>query len=179
MFTSSSISPRRTRRASKRRSPGRRPVGLARPATRPERRSPSSSRPTLARSSRAALPLLERVDDHAGLARVWDVLGHGVANFHCRFEQWAQAAEQAVHHFRLAGQHHSGLAGLSAALVLGPRPADEALRTLDSVLPANPRPSGLLRRAQLLAMLGRFDEAWALARPAAERARELGGVHGG
>jgi tetratricopeptide (TPR) repeat protein len=28
-------------------------------------------------------------------------------------------------------------------------------------------------------MLGRFDEAWALARPAAERARALGGVHSG
>ena len=28
-------------------------------------------------------------------------------------------------------------------------------------------------------MLGRFDEAWALARPAAERAREFGGLHPG
>jgi tetratricopeptide (TPR) repeat protein len=37
----------------------------------------------------------------------------------------------------------------------------------------------LLGRARLLAMLGRFDEAWALARPAAERARELGGLHYG
>jgi tetratricopeptide (TPR) repeat protein len=66
-----------------------------------------------------------------------------------------------------------------AGLLLGPRPADEALRTLDSVLPENPDPGALLRRAQLLAMLGRFDEAWALARPAAERARELGGLHYG
>jgi tetratricopeptide (TPR) repeat protein len=51
-----------------------------------------------------------------------------------------------------------------------------ALRTLDSVLPENPGPGALLIRARLLAMLGRFDEAWALARPAAERARELGGL---
>jgi hypothetical protein len=58
---------------------------------------------------------------------------------------------------------------------LGPRPADEALRKLDSVLPANPPPWALLSRAQLLAMLGRFEEAWALALPASERARELRG----
>ena len=33
----------------------------------------------------------------------------------------------------------------------------------------------MLRRAQLLAMLGRFDEAWAVALPTAERMRELNG----
>ena len=35
--------------------------------------------------------------------------------------------------------------------------------------------SAALRRAGLIAMLGRFDEAWALALPVAERARELNG----
>jgi AAA ATPase-like protein/tetratricopeptide repeat protein len=127
----------------------------------------------LERLARAALPLLEQAEDHAGLARVWYALGGGVANVRGRFEQWVQAAEQALHHFRLAGQNPFRLGGLDRALVLGPRPADEALRTLDSIAPANPPPSTSLRRAQLLAMLGRFDEAWAIALPAGERAREL------
>jgi class 3 adenylate cyclase/tetratricopeptide (TPR) repeat protein len=132
----------------------------------------------LERLARAALPLLEHAEDHAGLARVWSALGN-VANFCARFEERTQASEQALRHLRLAGRHRPGLAALPAALVLGPRPADEALRTLDSVLPENPDPGALLDRARLLAMLGRFDEAWALARPAAERARELGGLRHG
>jgi class 3 adenylate cyclase/tetratricopeptide (TPR) repeat protein len=132
----------------------------------------------LERLARAALPLLEDAEDHAGLARVWDALGNGVANPRARHEDWAQASEQALRHFRLAGRHHPRLAGLPAALVYGPRPADEALQALDSVLPANPHPLPLLRRAQLLTMLGRFEDAWALALPAAERRRELSGEAG-
>jgi class 3 adenylate cyclase len=130
----------------------------------------------LERLARAALPLLEDAEDHAGLARVWIALGMGAASFRSRFEERAQASEQALRHLRLAGRRHPVLAGLPGALVHGPRPADEALRTLDSVLPENPGPAALLCRARLLAMLGRFDEAWALARPAVERARELGGL---
>jgi class 3 adenylate cyclase/tetratricopeptide (TPR) repeat protein len=127
----------------------------------------------LERLARMALPLLEQADDHAGLARVWSALG-AAANFRGRFEAEAWAAEQAVRHDRLAGQS-TALSGLHDALVFGPRPADEALQALDSALPDNPHPMELLYRAWLLAMLGRFDEAWALARPAAERARELTG----
>ena len=126
----------------------------------------------LERLARAALPLLEQAEDDLGLAGVWYALGE-VANVRGRFEESTQAAEQALHHFRLAGRPPLQAAGLPQALVLGPRPADEALRTLDSVLAANPYPGALLRRAQLLAMLGRFDEAWALAIPASERMREL------
>jgi tetratricopeptide (TPR) repeat protein len=43
------------------------------------------------------------------------------------------------------------------------------------MLPANPSPRALLVRAQLLAMLARFEEAWALALPTSERWRELSG----
>ncbi|MCA1679729.1 MAG: hypothetical protein LC777_12665 [Actinobacteria bacterium] len=130
------------------------------------------------RRARAALPLLEEVEDHAALGRVWHIIGHGVAASLGRFEEWAHAAEQSLHHWRLAGHEYPVARGLAVALVIGPRPADEALETLDSVLPANPDPWAQLLRAQLLAMLARFDEASAIAVPASERL-PLGTDHAG
>jgi len=129
----------------------------------------------LERLARTALPLLEQAGDHAGLARVWFALAYGVSNHLGRYEEMAQAAEQSLRSARLAGQGSFRLAGLPLALRLGPRPADEALETLDSVPSVKPEPDLLLTRATLLAMLGRFEEAWSLALPAAERWRELGG----
>ena len=129
----------------------------------------------LERLARKALPLLEQAENHAGLVHVWQALGFGVANFRGRFEDWAHAAEQALRHARLAEQGNSHLFGLEAALAHGPRPADEALRTLDALLPENPHPRLLLGRAWLLAMLARFDEAAQIAREAGERWRELTG----
>jgi tetratricopeptide (TPR) repeat protein len=124
----------------------------------------------------SALPLLERTGDHAGLVHVWDALG-AVANFHCRYEEMAQAAENALQHARLVGQNPRHLFGLGSALVSGPRPADEALRVLDAALSDDADPGSVLRRAQLLAMLGRLDEAWPLAREASARWHELHGRH--
>ncbi len=125
--------------------------------------------------ARRALPLLEQAEDHAGLVHVWYALGHGVANFRVRSEDYAHAAEQALRHARLAGQRNSHLFSLDDALTQGPRPADEALRTLDALLPENPTPRMLLSRAWLLTMLARFDEADEIAREAGERWRELTG----
>jgi class 3 adenylate cyclase len=125
--------------------------------------------------ARMALPLLEQTENHAGLVHVWYALGFGVANHRGRFEDYAHAAEQALRHARLAGQRNSHLFRLEVALVSGPRPADEALRTLDALLPENPHPRLLLMRAWLLTMLARFEEAYQLAREACERGRELTG----
>ena len=171
--------------------PSRRPSGLARPTTRSGRHSPWSSPPALRsqfaddpavdeleRLARAALPLLEQAEDDART-------GMGLVRARRRRER--PRPLRGVGAGRRAGppplpaRRPAPLqaAGLPQALVLGPRPADEALRTLDSVLPANPHPGALLRRAELLAMLGRFDEAWALAIPAGERMRELIGDAGG
>lgn len=133
----------------------------------------------LERLGREALPVLEQARDDAGLARIWSCLGYAVANTRGQYEEWAQAAEHAVYHSQFAGQRFYGLAGLPAALVYGPRPADDALRRLDALLPANPDSWSLLRRACLLAMLGRIEEAWATALPAAERWRQFrGGASG-
>jgi hypothetical protein len=107
--------------------------------------------------ARAALPLLEEVDDHAGLVHVWGALGYGVANGRGRMEDWVYAAEQSIRHARAAGWRSSDDFGLAVALVWGPRPADDALRTLDDVLPDFSDPLFVLKHAYLLAMLGRFE----------------------
>lgn len=123
----------------------------------------------------AALPPLERAGDHAGLARVWGVLAFGVANIRGRYEEMAYAAEQAIQHARHAGRSEPNLSVLALALIMGPRPADEALGALDAALPDNPRPPEMLLRGVLVAMLGRFDEAWTLAREANDQLRALRG----
>jgi class 3 adenylate cyclase/tetratricopeptide (TPR) repeat protein len=115
-----------------------------------------------------AVPLLERVGDDAGLVRVYEALGM-VANNRVCLEDMDRAAEQAIRHARLAGLPPSYLSQFALALVVGPRPADDALAALDAALPQNPRASDLLLRAVLLAMLCRFDEAWPLARQANDR----------
>ncbi len=125
--------------------------------------------------ARKALPLLERAEDHAALVHVWRMLGFGVANFRGRWEDWAQAAERALHHAHLAGLRSSHLFELELGLLSGPRPADEALQTLDELLPENPHPGLLLVRAWLLTMLGRFEEAIPIAQDARDRLRELKG----
>jgi tetratricopeptide (TPR) repeat protein len=106
---------------------------------------------------------------------LWRMLGEGAASFRGRYEDYAQAAEQAFRHARLAGRRGVGLFGLEEALVLGPRPVDEALRTLDALRPENPHPGDLLMGAWLLTMLARFDEAAEIAREAGEHYRELTG----
>jgi class 3 adenylate cyclase len=126
----------------------------------------------LERLARAAIPLLEREATHGGLVHAWFMLGW-VLNWQGRNEEWVEASEQARLHSRLAGQRITHLFGLEGALVLGARPADEALTMLDESLPDNPHPEFLIRRASLMAMLGRQPEASDLAREAVRRSREL------
>ena len=104
----------------------------------------------------------------------WRALGYGVANFRGRWDDWAEAAEQALRHARLGGQL-SVRVGHELALSCGSRPADEALRKLDPLLLENPEPGALLVRAWLLAMLGRFAEASPIVEEARARVRELTG----
>jgi tetratricopeptide (TPR) repeat protein len=137
-------------------------------------RAPDPDIDELERLATEALPLLEQAGDHAGLAHAWRALGYGVANFRGRWDDWAEAAEQALRHARLAGQLSPRVAH-HLALASGSRPANEALRKLDSLLPENPGPSALLVRAWLLAMLSRFEEASPIVEEARARARELTG----
>jgi class 3 adenylate cyclase/tetratricopeptide (TPR) repeat protein len=124
-----------------------------------------------------ALPLVEEAGDDALAVYVLMALS-AVAQFRARYggeEGEAHIAEQALRHARLAGYPPAQLFGLAGALTYGPLPADEALRKLDSLLSETPHPRPLLFRAWLLAMLGRFEEAWAVGREASERLRELTG----
>jgi class 3 adenylate cyclase/tetratricopeptide (TPR) repeat protein len=128
----------------------------------------------LERLALAARALLEEDGDDAILVHVWVALGYGVANARGRMEDWANAAEQAIRHAQAAGVWTRDMFGLLAALAWGPRPADDALRTLDELLPTPHKPLATLIRAYLIGSLGRFDEAWALALPAAARLAEAG-----
>jgi class 3 adenylate cyclase/tetratricopeptide (TPR) repeat protein len=136
---------------------------------------PAASIDELETLAHAAVPLLEQVADHRGLAHVWYALGFAVANCRGRFEDHALASERALHHARLAGQRRSDLFHLDGALAFGPRPADVALQQLDALLVGAADPHSLLARAYLLALLGRFDEAWSGARELSDRLHELRG----
>ena len=125
------------------------------------------------RFAREALALLEAKDDHEGLAYTWYALCW-VANMRQRYEDWAQGEEMGMRHALRAGHPPLNVIGLAVSLTYGPRPAEDALATLDAVLADHPDPGAILLRAQLLAMLDRVDEAWAVALPAGERLREFG-----
>jgi tetratricopeptide (TPR) repeat protein len=123
--------------------------------------------------ARAALPLLESAKDDVGLVHIWSALGV-VANVRSQYADWAEAGEQAMAYVRRTGHPSPNMFGLSVALALGPRPASEALRRFDALMPELVYPGHLLLRGLLLAMLDRIEEAWAVALPAEERTRELG-----
>ena len=132
------------------------------------------------RRAQEALPLLEAAADDDGLAHVGYALAWAAA-MRQRFEDWAHAIEVALRHARRAGHPALGVftLALAAALAFGPRPASEALATLDAAVGDQPHAGALLMRALLLAMLDRIDEARAVALPAGERLRELGFATGG
>ncbi|HEU5216962.1 MAG TPA: adenylate/guanylate cyclase domain-containing protein [Gaiellaceae bacterium] len=131
----------------------------------------------LERLARAALPLLEAREDDDGLHHAWQALGWA-ANMRSRLADWADALEQSLLHARRAGHAPAGSFVLSVPLSMGPMPAAEALAKLDSLTSDPPHPGDLTVRGLLLAMLGQMEEAWAIAVPADEKARELG-IRGG
>jgi class 3 adenylate cyclase/tetratricopeptide (TPR) repeat protein len=122
---------------------------------------------------RAALPLEEERGDPRRLALLWDLLA-GAANFHQQHDDEVDALLQARRYQRLAGYSRSDTE-LERALIMGPRPAGEALSMMDELAALRPPGSQDLPRAVLLAMLGRFDEAWPLAEARSSHLREVTG----
>ena len=125
-----------------------------------------------------ALVVLEAAGDHNGLAHAWRGRSTVFAN-RGQYEEARRAAERASEHVELAGWPMvPSSASLPSTLANGAVPADEALAILDEVLPPFPHPRTALHRAVLLGMLGRFDEAWALANDATARLRDRIGDDG-
>jgi class 3 adenylate cyclase/tetratricopeptide (TPR) repeat protein len=122
---------------------------------------------------RAALPLEEGRGDPRRLALLWEMLA-SAADFHQQHDEVVEALLQAVRYQRLAGYSRSETY-LEWALILGPRPVDEAKRMMDEVAVLRPPGSQDGQRAALLAMLGRFDEAWLLAEARSSHLREVTG----
>jgi tetratricopeptide (TPR) repeat protein len=129
------------------------------------------------RRCRDALPEEEQRGDPVRLSHLWSALV-GVANFKGQDEEHVAAAERAVRYARLAGDLGGELYGLDWALVFGPRPADEALRTLEELTAGRPLSRADLGRSVLLAMLDRTDEAWHLAEAVSAHLREVTGDPG-
>ena len=115
---------------------------------------------------------LEEAEDHVGLMYVWSVLGYEVAAMRGRYDDWATASEHALRHSRLAGRKLPPSTNLGISLIVGSRPADEALATVDRLLAETGSSWLLFVRAWLLAMLDRLDEAWEDAHTADARLRE-------
>jgi tetratricopeptide (TPR) repeat protein len=122
---------------------------------------------------RAALPSEEERGDPRRLWMLWEMLGVA-ANFRAHNDEDAYASRQSLRYRSLAGDAPSHT-GLEYALILGPRPADEAIRMLDELAEWRPPGSHDLPRAALLAMLGRSDEAWPLAEARSSHLREVSG----
>ena len=184
---------RRARRPARRpRSPTPPPNGRGQPATRPASCSPASAPATTARCSR---PIQQSTSSSGSRGRCCRCsskqkttpASHMSGSCSASGSRTSAAGTRTgrtrrsrqLRHARLAGRRTIGLFSVGDALVFGPRPADEALRTLDALLPENPHPWPLLCRAWLLTMLARFDEADQIAREASDRLRDLTGDDAG
>jgi class 3 adenylate cyclase len=123
-----------------------------------------------------ALPAEETRGDARRLALLWELVA--VAAQHRMLNDAAvEAAQRGVGYQRLGGAL-STTAILEWALILGTRSAAEGLRMLDELEGSRPPGAVDLSRAVHLAMVGRFDEAWALGQARADHLHEVTGSGG-
>ena len=121
---------------------------------------------------RAALPLEEERGDPRRLALLWEILAH-IANFRMQNADDVEATRLALHYVRLAGDSPAD-SRFEWPLLIGPCPADEATRMIEEVEVWKAPGSTDLPRAALLAMAGRFEEAWSLAEARSNHLRDVG-----
>jgi predicted ATPase/class 3 adenylate cyclase len=136
---------------------------------------------TLARVASFAIPALEEVADHAGLARAWELLALQHLGNEFRHEAALQKLERALDHARRAKDAREQgelLIWIGAALLYGPTPVEEGIARARKLFA---EPNGQLEVAGgatvlacLEALRGRFERARALAAEAKEIYAELG-----
>src|SRR5919202_3653820 len=111
--------------------------------------------------------------DPRRLAPLWEMVAL-VAAMHHQHDAAAAAFLEALRYQRLAGYSRSDMY-LEWSLLIGPRSADDAIRMMDEVAEWRSPGSQDGARAVLLAMLGRFDEAWPLAEARSSHLHEVTG----
>jgi tetratricopeptide (TPR) repeat protein len=137
----------------------------------------------ITRVAEEAIPELEALGDHSGVAKAWHLLSEPPVNA-CRWGERAAALEHALEHARRAGDAREAAraaAFLMQAIQLGPTPVDTAIDRAQSFLRESEgdrllTASILSSLAVLLAMRGEFGEARAQWRRAQTLWDELGMV---
>ena len=127
-----------------------------------------------------AIPVFEAVHDDRSLGRAWLAIALVHGPVHLRHAAAAEAAEQAVTHYRRSGwPHFAALGVLTSALEHGPTPVRDAIRRCRRLLAgASPAEEAnvLAPLAGLEALRGRFAEARRLIAQARELYGQLGQV---
>ncbi len=125
-------------------------------------REPKGATETLAALAERALPMFEAAGDDVALYIGYVALGN-LANMRGQMDALVEAYDRAFAHARRAGLPHKFVAWRDAGRFHGTTPVSELLAWQDEQEPGeirNPWVRG--RRAEALAMLGRFDEARAI-----------------
>src|SRR5215831_4170615 len=123
-----------------------------------------------------ALPAEETRGDARRLALLWELVAVA-AQHRMRNDAAVEAATRGIGYQRLGGG--SSISEIfDWALILGTRSAEEGLQMLDELAGNRPPGAGDLSRAVHLAMVGRFDEAWALGQARADHLHEVTGSAG-
>jgi class 3 adenylate cyclase/tetratricopeptide (TPR) repeat protein len=122
-----------------------------------------------------ALPEFEAAGDDVALYHAYQALGE-VRNTHARMDGWRDAYERAAAHAQRAGRPYEFLSERASGRYYGTTPVSELLTWLDEQEARGVWERGLEpRRAQALAMLGRFDEARSIMSDVRTNRAERGG----
>jgi class 3 adenylate cyclase/tetratricopeptide (TPR) repeat protein len=128
-----------------------------------------------------AIPTFEELGDERALGRAWRMIGYVRGSMQGCCEEWLEAEERAVIHYRRSGWSAAGCLGEAAsALYHGPTPVPQALDHMEELLR---EAADRLGRANVLTFTGaltalstRFEDAFALLGEADVIYRELGEV---
>jgi tetratricopeptide (TPR) repeat protein len=122
-----------------------------------------------------AVKALERLEDPAGVARAYRLLGD-VLNRMGRQEEAVRAFEEGVRNAAIAGDEREISERQGVGVTLGPMPVESCIRLVEGVIASARRPNveteGQL--GLLYAMQGRFDQAKAILQAALSRAQSEG-----